>query len=455
MPTPSLSYLSKCISTMRIYRTVFNIVLILLPSSLLAQQSGWQVVDSIYTLVYHHIDCADSLHCMAYAGEGFGAASLVRRTTDGGNTWETVHRDIRAAGFQDVLRYNSIAHPTPDICMIACDSGIVLRTTDGGETWRRIRPGTASNLFRLSMADGNTGIMMSYQRTIWRTTDAGETWDSLVVPDEGKDAAIQDLQSLPPRRIVAVLYSFGRDSATMRSDDNGRTWQRFPYPPHGSVISFVDDETGWTCGAGATGRGYEARDVIAHTSDGGESWTVQLDSLVDPPFGLSNIDFADRTNGIAVGPGGGKMVRTTDGGVSWRYEDYGLGGQANSSLESVSYPSSNRAFAVTSFGVVIRYSGQPTSASINRILPEHHPLLFPNPLWNNRRAELLFSLPRRSSLRLSVVNALGDIVYRTEPLVYEAGNHRIQLNLDGVSQGAYLLRIMTEDAVSGLSLVVQ
>lgn len=70
-------------------------------------------------------------------------------------------------------------------------------------------------------------------------------------------------------------------------------------------VSFPTESDGWVCGRWGT---------LLHTSDGGDSWTLQ-DSGTD--YTLSDVLFLDSTRGWAVGDGG-TVLLTKDGGQSWK-----------------------------------------------------------------------------------------------------------------------------------------
>lgn len=67
------------------------------------------------------------------------------------------------------------------------------------------------------------------------------------------------------------------------------------------AIQFADQGHGWAAGAGR----------ILATSDGGRTWTRQYAG----PAVLNQVDFTSTTDGWAVGPGA--LLRTTSGGASW------------------------------------------------------------------------------------------------------------------------------------------
>lgn len=88
-------------------------------------------------------------------------------------------------------------------------------------------------------------------------------------------------------------------------------WQQVSTPviTHLTKVFFFDDLNGWAVGHDAT---------IIHTKDGGETWSVQMQSTkIEKPF--MDIRFYSASDGIAVGAYG-LFYRTADGGKTWTDE---------------------------------------------------------------------------------------------------------------------------------------
>ncbi|MCE7935660.1 MAG: hypothetical protein DYG96_13870 [Chlorobi bacterium CHB2] len=429
--------------------------LIIAPSAF--AQSGWGVVDSIVGNRYWQIECADSLHCMAIAGYGFGYASIVRATTDGGTTWKTVHHDDDAPPL-DALNYNAIAYPTPAVGLIACDSGVVLRTQDTGKTWKRFQLPTQENLFSIAMNGENNAVLMNFPSSIWRTNNQGDSWDSINI-SLNKESAIEFVHHLSPSTIITTLNSYLGDSATLISNDTGKTWQRYLYPTNSRSIVFLDSLTGWSCGSKPTGKGFY-NNFVTHTTDGGKTWNVQLDSLIGEPFGLGDIAFADRKNGLAVGTGA-KMLRTTDGGATWTFEATGLTEKrVESTFVGVAYPTPTRAFAITTFGGIYRYMGQPSGVEEREgeVDVSGHQLeasVYPNILHGDQELEVGIELVRGEICVISLVNVVGEVIREWPARMMEAGKHRQSLGVGGLASGEYFLRIRSKSGGALLPIVVR
>lgn len=111
--------------------------------------------------------------------------------------------------------------------------------------------------------------------------------------------------TLAGARLVAV----GDHGVVLLSDDGGRTFRQAHSVPVSSAltgVSFADAHQGWAVGHWG---------VVLHTSDGGESWTLQRSDLLnDQP--LFSVYFTTLQEGWAVGLWS-LMLHTTDGGAHW------------------------------------------------------------------------------------------------------------------------------------------
>ncbi|MGI2173329.1 WD40/YVTN/BNR-like repeat-containing protein [Shewanella ulleungensis] len=91
---------------------------------------------------------------------------------------------------------------------------------------------------------------------------------------------------------------------------NGQ-WQQVATPvlTHLTKVFFFDAKKGWAVGHDAT---------IIHTEDGGETWSLQMQSTeIEKP--LLDVRFYTANDGIAVGAYG-LFYRTADGGKTWQDE---------------------------------------------------------------------------------------------------------------------------------------
>ncbi len=77
---------------------------------------------------------------------------------------------------------------------------------------------------------------------------------------------------------------------------------------------------------------------------------------------------------------------------------------------------------------------------------------YPNPF--NPTTTIAFTLPRQSSVRMTLYNILGQKVATLVDGELSAGKHEVTLNGDGLSSGVYYYRIEAEDFVKTKKLVL-
>ena len=204
--------------------------------------------------------------------------------------------------------------------------GKILVTTDGGKTWQQQDSGTDLALYDVEFPDAQTGWISGQDGLLLKSEDSGETWQQ---QDSGAAVSLLSLQFLDPDHGWAV----GAQATYVRTTDGGQSWQSGYIEPslEGVDINatlalsdpslydvhFVDAQTGWM--VGEFGK-------IFYSTDGGQSWTEQQNSLL----GQAGIDdalnfptffgayFTSAQEGIAVGLEG-KIAMTTDGGQHWTF----------------------------------------------------------------------------------------------------------------------------------------
>src|SRR6266487_6007532 len=126
-------------------------------------------------------------------------------------------------------------------------------------------------------------------------------------------------------------------------------WQN-PLPQGNNLrgASFVDASTGTVVGEYGT---------IVRTTDGGNSWTIQVSGTTQTLWAVS---FIDANNGTAVGEGG-TILGTADGGAQWVPQTSGT----ILHLRGVSLSDANNGTAVGEGGTILR-----TTDGGNRWLPQ-------------------------------------------------------------------------------------
>ncbi|GAC1316011.1 MAG: hypothetical protein NVSMB25_00960 [Thermoleophilaceae bacterium] len=234
--------------------------------------------------------------------EAPGDRGSVARTADGGQTWSTVgvatSSDVRDVAFPDVRTG------------FALDAtGTVSKTADGGATWSLLN--TRGARPRAIYSPDTSTLLLVGARGVSRSTDAGSTFASVPGGDL-RAAGLDDFARAAASARTVVAY--GR-KALFISADGGAHFRALPRPdqPRGSIsrVSFVNASLGYVLDR--DGR-------LFVTRNGGRRWSELGATGTDSAYDLT---FGDGRNGyLSVagfgGSPGGYVLRTSDGGRTWR-----------------------------------------------------------------------------------------------------------------------------------------
>jgi len=230
------------------------------------------------------------------------------RTTDGGGHWRFVRPRLDRRWFRSAAAIDA-AHPgTVYAAWTASGLGSRLyKTTDGGGSWQRIAVrGPAPSFTSLVIDADSPGTIFATDDShpaIYRSSDAGTTWSKVTLPLQAADG----LQVFPGSR--GTLYATTTKGKVFTTTDGGASWQPLGSGanlPTGAVVTDPrDPQTIYAAG----GHG------IVRSVDGGRTWrsantgfvSTVINSLVLAP-GSSKTLYA----------GGDNIFKSTDGGLSWR-----------------------------------------------------------------------------------------------------------------------------------------
>ncbi|MCD4678894.1 MAG: T9SS type A sorting domain-containing protein [Bacteroidales bacterium] len=78
--------------------------------------------------------------------------------------------------------------------------------------------------------------------------------------------------------------------------------------------------------------------------------------------------------------------------------------------------------------------------------------IYPNPA--NSTAFVNYNLTQSSNVNISIHNMLGEEVYSTSPVMQSSGDYKTQLDLNGLSDGVYFLKLQTDNETFTQKLVI-
>jgi photosystem II stability/assembly factor-like uncharacterized protein len=230
-----------------------------------------------------------------------GGAGQLRRTTNGGDTWQAINTgiDVRLFGVFFINENNG---------WVVGNAGAIWRTSNGGDNWVAMTSGTTRNLFGVYFLDSSTGVAIGQEGLILRTTDAGDTWTTLPA------VTIRNLNGIYFSS-QTVGHIVGDRTTVLRTDDAGNTWTEIaPANLLGGTsgdrlrnltsVHFSDENNGWMVGFSG---------VIWNTTNAGVTWSRQTGVNTNR---INKVFFIDAQKGWTVGMGG-QILGTANGGATW------------------------------------------------------------------------------------------------------------------------------------------
>lgn len=209
-------------------------------------------------------------------------------------------------------------------------NGLIYKTTDGGSSWN---PSPKDSSLKIQsfrsiefLADGKTGIAGALSGNNYRTDDAGITWKSIT-------SAFSDTSLLYSKAVCGLshfgdnFYAVGWFNSKVghfyRSRDKGISWETTYIDSSlatGLVdVVFLSEDTGFVCGY--KGIDYSVgSSVILKTTDGGKSWKQVFNGLKDGGE-VWKLQFIDGNNAVASIQYSvlnfHSLVKSNDRGNSW------------------------------------------------------------------------------------------------------------------------------------------
>jgi photosystem II stability/assembly factor-like uncharacterized protein len=273
-------------------------------------------------------------------GEG-GAMVLSTNAASATPSFVPVGDETISGGLKRIRASGSVA-------LAPGDSGKLARSDDGGQHWRTVQVPTSEDLVDVSFPDASNGYVLDAAGEVQRTADAGGAWNEVATGSTeranaiyavdqnlvmlfgpkgvlrspgGAQPAFEQVKSKPAakarltdydRTDGLALYAYG-PRALIVSSDLGATWRRVPRPVANRPLRRVDFLTG------QIGFALLENGRLYRTRDGGRAW-IELRSTGARGSGLS---FADARNGLLAtgrfgGLNAGWVLRTSDGGATWR-----------------------------------------------------------------------------------------------------------------------------------------
>ena len=200
----------------------------------------------------------------AATGYAVGDNDTVLKSTDGGDTWNT----LPVPGPAQAGKLTTVRCASANVCLIATESGDkLLRTTDGGATITAVDPSPRPVLAAGFISPASAVGVGQLGETVF-SADAGTTTATPAFTEVGSRlGAGADIGFTRVRATDASLvHAAGTRGRVGRSTDGGKSWSTLQVPTAQDLrdVSFPDATTGFAI---------DSSDALRLTANGGAQWT--------------------------------------------------------------------------------------------------------------------------------------------------------------------------------------
>jgi photosystem II stability/assembly factor-like uncharacterized protein len=226
---------------------------------------------------------------------GANAMSYVRKTADGGATWEKI--EFENAGRERVVR---ILFGPNNRATAFGEGGVFYNLDEDGKTWKKSHTAMHYLLLDAAFANDRLGAIVGTGGTILFSEDAGFTWENATLLGE-TDTRFHSVFLLDGKGGWAV----GSKGRIFRSNGGARLWRQQPAVVTSTLtdVYFTSAANGWAIGENG---------VILRSRDGGQNWAEAPSRTTHR---LEKITF-NGSRGWIVGFGGTVLTYDADGGPS-------------------------------------------------------------------------------------------------------------------------------------------
>ena len=446
--------------TYKYIKIILIIVLLTLSTiSTYSKTGSWVVVDELPTknkalADCYILKCADSLNCISFwdITQPIGYY-LIKRTTDGGNTWKDIYYDTSDYNV-DINRAPGIialSYKSPNLLIGVGDYGLVVRSTDKGETWEKYHYNDSIQLYRIFMADEYYGFAQGDYYNVkdkviqLETEDGGRTWKQIYPRYGLSEINFIDRETL--FGLSGYRDSISYKSTVIKVSNHWETYETFIRPSINNWLFAVDENNLWLTGGRQVldSAGWERwTQNIYHSGDGGKTWETQRDTVFDAaPVHESH--FHDKNFGMVCGFVG-LMLITFDGGKHW-IEEYVKDDIPNGwfyLMSDVQVVSPTTAIVIGSNDYIYKYTRNPVGVGEEEEFRKECKVYITNSKDYND-CSINLECEQEGKVTFQIFDLLGNEVSKTE---INKTNYHASLPIDSkIRTGIYFLRVILNGSI--------
>lgn len=406
---------------------------------------------------------------------------IIQATSFAQGSWE--RRDVPTGRFLRSLYFTDSLYG-----WLVGDSGTILHTLDGGTSWTTQQSNTFNDIVSVFFLDRNLGWASSFQFStlpygtlLLKTEDGGANWTGVPYPED--NIFITCILFTDPM----TGWMGGKPHALVKTVNGGGDWVQAAidtsilafFPVLG--IKFYNEKYGYACGGM-----FDIAGVTWRTTNGGDSWAA-MDVSDAPADEVHQLHIFDSLHVMGAGGDpdfgyGVGLLRTSDGGLNWNYEELGVQGTAydiafrndlevwaplgprrklirsndggtswtelpspdSTVIYKMVFTDSLHGYAAGAEGAFLRYKhpgnlavppapGNPGGTVLSRN--------YPNPFSRTTTIGITVPAGDPQFIRISVYDVLGNAVAILVNAKLAPGEHEVVFDATGLPGGIYLYRM--------------
>jgi hypothetical protein len=394
-------------------------------------------------------------------------AGGVRKSTDGGQTWQNVASAFNGRTIEEAFDGNLYA----SIWFYPQNEGLY-RSTNGGDTWSGpiYSVSSGNNIFSIAVKPGspNYTIFAGTRIGVVRSTDSGGSFQSA---NNGIPANswVRDLE-IDSSGIIAAATTNGLFTST----NNGDLWEQATgIPASDTTVTLLFDYPLSTQDGNdprlytGSENGYIYQSFKDNKYLLATLLTIFGDGEIASIYGAYLFQQSKKINAVAVYPGGGDVggvYVTNDTRAGFVKENDGL--PANPKVSALS----GRVIQTRSGEEVEMVAGLYDNTSdgakifkrtfvvsvenISSEIPDEYNLKqnYPNPF--NPSTTIQFSIPEQTFVKLGIFNSLGEKISTLVNEELKTGSYKYEWNAENLSSGIYYYSLTTNNFSKTKKLVL-
>jgi len=335
----------------------------------------------------------------------------IYRSVNNGSTWSPANSGMSQR------RVRALAMLPNSTIYAGTAGGGVFRSRDFGGSWLPSNTGLGDMNVQAMIPFGANTLLAGTSAGVYRFDAVANMWTSLGLQQEAITAIAADSSGT----IVAATSA----GPVYRSVDGGEHWSETAVGA-GSVVALAAHPSGGL---------YAASTSLYRSEDGGAVWEPAGFGA-----GTAKAVTIGRNGSVYIGSDQGVTI-SRDSGRTWKPLGTGLEGR---SISAITVPDNGLTLVGDIAGRLYRSSissgveNGATTGMARRALGNARP----NPASGS--TTIPFALPRRSDVRLTIVDALGRTLEVIEPGRLDAGDHTLAVDLTALPIGLYLYRLQAD-----------